>query len=169
LSAARTLEPWRWLGVPMVQALVLTVLFGIPFRLFGLQLPEPVFPMAAVFAWAVIRPSILAPFGVLVMGLFLDYFWGGPIGLWAVCLLVAYGIALGGRTMMAGQSRAILWTWYGVVTAAAMLLGYLFIMLDAKSAPGLVAIGWQFLATIVLYPFAHRLIEMFEDADVRFR
>ena len=169
MSAARTLEPWRWLGVPMVQALVLTVLFGIPFRLFGLQLPEPVFPMAAVFAWAVIRPSILAPFGVLVMGLFLDYFWGGPIGLWAVCLLVAYGIALGGRTMMAGQSRAILWTWYGVVTAAAMLLGYLFIMLDAKSAPGLVAIGWQFLATIVLYPFAHRLIEMFEDADVRFR
>jgi rod shape-determining protein MreD len=169
LSQVRSLEPWRWLGVPMLQMLGLTVLFGIPFRVFGLQLPEPVFPMAAAFAWAVIRPSILAPFAVLLMGLFLDYFWGGPVGLWALCLLVAYGIALGGRTMMAGQSRAILWTWYGVVTAAAMLLGYLFIMLTVKSTPGLVAMAWQFLATIVLYPFAHRLIEMFEDADVRFR
>ena len=153
----------------MLQLLGLTVLFGIPLRIFGLQLPEPVFPMAAAFAWAVIRPSILAPFCVLVMGLFLDYFWGGPIGLCAICLLAAYGIALGGRSMMAGQSRAILWTWYGVVTAASMLLGYLFVMIDVKSTPGLVAMAWQFAATIVLYPFAHRLIEMFEDADVRFR
>lgn len=169
MSAIRSMEPWRWIGVPMVQALALTVLFGIPIKVFGLQLPEPVFPMAAAFAWAVIRPSILAPFAVLIMGLFLDYFWGGPIGLWAVCLLAAYGVALGGRTMMAGQSQAILWTWYAVVTAVAMLLGYLFILLDAKATPGLVAMAWQSLATIVLYPFAHRLIEMFEDADVRFR
>ena len=163
------MEPWRWIGVPMVQALALTVLFGIPMQMFGLQLPEPVFPMAAAFAWAVIRPSILAPFAVLIMGLFLDYFWGGPIGLWAICLLAAYGVALAGRTMMASQSQAILWSWYAVVTALALLLGYLITMLDVKATPGLVAMAWQFLATIVLYPFAHRLIEMFEDADVRFR
>jgi rod shape-determining protein MreD len=30
-------------------------------------------------------------------------------------------------------------------------------------------VGWQFLATVVLYPFADRLIDRFEDADVRFR
>ncbi|MGH6909812.1 MAG: hypothetical protein ACREE0_10185 [Phenylobacterium sp.] len=169
MSAVRSLEPWRWIGVPMVQLLGLTVLFGIPLRVFGLQLPEPVFPMVAAFAWAVIRPSVLAPFAVLLMGLFLDFFWGGPIGLWALCMLVAYGISLAGRTMMAGQSRAILWAWYAMVTGAAMLLGYLVVMLDAKSTPGLVPLAWQFVATIVLYPFAHRLIEMFEDADVRFR
>ena len=169
MSQVRSLEPWRWIGVPMLQVLVLTVLFGIPVRVFGLQLPEPIFPMAAVFAWAVIRPSVLAPFAVLLMGLFLDYFWGGPIGLWALSLLVAYGVALGARSIMAGQSRAILWAWYGVVTAAAMMLACLFVMLDAKSTPSLVSMGWQFLATIILYPFSHRLIEMFEDADVRFR
>jgi rod shape-determining protein MreD len=153
----------------MVQLLGLTVLFAIPLRVFGLQLPEPVFPMVAAFAWAVIRPSVLAPFAVLVMGLFLDLLWGGPIGLWALCLLVAYGISLAGRSMMAGQSRAILWGWYGMVIGAAMLLGYLVVMLDVKSTPGVAPLAWQFLATIVLYPFAHRLIEMFEDADVRFR
>ncbi len=48
-----------------------------------LQLPEPVFPMAPAFAWAMIRPSVLAPLVLLVMGLFLDLLWGGPIGLWA--------------------------------------------------------------------------------------
>ena len=169
MSAAQPLQPWRWLGVPMLQALVATLLFGLPLRAFGLQLPEPIFPLAAVFAWAVIRPSVLAPFGVLAMGLFLDIFWGGPLGLWALCLLIAYGAALAGRSMVAGQNRAILWGWYGVVTATAMVSGYLFVMLDSRSTPGLIPMAWQFLATILLYPFAERLIELFEDADVRFR
>jgi rod shape-determining protein MreD len=169
VSGARPLEPWRWLGVPMLQALTATVLFGIPFRAFDLQLPEPVFPLALAFAWAVIRPSILAPFAILLMGLFLDVFWGGPLGLWALCLLIAYGVALAGRSMMAGQNRAILWGWYGLTVAAAMVAGYLFVLLDSRSSPGLIPMAWQFLATIVLYPFSQRLIDLFEDADVRFR
>jgi rod shape-determining protein MreD len=163
------LEPWRWLGVPMFQAIIVTILFGIPLRAFGLQLPEPVFPMVLAFAWAVIRPSMLAPLGVLLSGLFLDIFWGGPMGLWAVCLLIAYGVALAGRTMMAGQNQLILWGWYGLSTATAMASGYLFVMLESKSTPGAVPMAWQFVATIVLYPFAQRLIDLFEDADVRFR
>jgi rod shape-determining protein MreD len=169
MSAARPLDPWRWLGIPLIQALAATVLLGIPIRIFTLQLPEPIFPMAAVFAWAVIRPSVLAPIGVLLMGLFLDLFWGAPLGFWALCLLLAYGIVLAGRNMMAGQSRAILWAWYAIVTLTAMTAGYLITMLDAHAMPSLVSVGWQFLATILLYPFSHRLIEMFEDADVRFR
>jgi rod shape-determining protein MreD len=42
-------------------------------------------------------------------------------------------------------------------------------MLDSRSSPGIVPMLWQFVATIVLYPFAQRLIDLFEDADVRFR
>ena len=169
MSAARPLEPWRWLGVPMLQVMVATVLFGIPLRAFNLQLPEPVFAITLAFAWAVIRPSVLAPFAMLVVGLFLDLFWGGPLGLWAICLLIAYGVALAGRTMMAGQNRLILWAWYSLVTATALVSGYLFVMLDSKSSPGLIPMAWQFLATIVLYPYAQRLVDLFEDADVRFR
>lgn len=169
MSAVRTLDPWRWLGVPLVQVLIATVLFGIPLRIWGLQLPEPLFAMPVVFAWAVIRPSVLAPFGILIMGLFLDIFWGGAMGLWALCLLIAYGVLLAGRSMMAGQSRTILWVWYGIVAAIAQLSGYLFIMLDSKSMPSLTSVGWQYLATVVLFPFAYRLIDLFEDADVRFR
>ena len=169
MSAARSLDPTRWLGVPLIQVVVLTVLFAIPIRLWGLQLPEPLFAMPAVFAWAVIRPSVLAPIGVLILGLFMDLFWGGSMGLWALCLLIAYGILLGGRSMMAGQSRTMLWIWYAIVTAIAQLSGYLFIMLDNRSMPSLIPVGWQFLSTVILFPFAYRLIDMFEDADVRFR
>jgi rod shape-determining protein MreD len=117
----------------------------------------------------VIRPSVLAPFGVLIMGLSLDLLWGGSMGLWALSLLIAYGVLLAGRNMVAGQSRTMLWIWYGVVAAITMLSGYLFIMLDDKAMPNLVSVGWQYLATLVLFPFAYRQIDMFEDADVRFR
>jgi rod shape-determining protein MreD len=169
VTGARPLEPWRWIGVPMLQVMVATVLFSIPLRVVGLQLPEPIFAMTLAFAWAVIRPSVLAPFAILILGLLLDILWGGPLGFWAICLLIAYGVALAGRTMMAGQNRMILWLWYALVTATALLAGFLFVMLDSKSSPGLIPLAWQFLATIVLYPFAQRLIDLFEDADVRFR
>ncbi|HEY3949431.1 hypothetical protein [Phenylobacterium sp.] len=169
MSAMRGLQPWRWLGVPMLQVLVATILFGIPIRVFDLQVPQPVFPMALAFAWAVIRPSVLAPFAVLILGLFLDIFWGGPLGLWALCLLIAYGVAFAGRSMMAGQGRLILCGWYGLATATAMVAGYLFVLLDARSAPGPIPLAWQFVATIILYPYSQRLIDLFEDADVRFR
>jgi rod shape-determining protein MreD len=169
LSAVRSLEPWRWLGIPMLQALGATILFGIPLRLWGLQLPEPVFPLAVVFAWAIIRPSVLAPMAIVVMGLFLDIVWGGPLGLWALILLVAYALVLGGRSMSAGQSRGALWVWYGFVTAFSIGLGFMIVAVRDHAMPGLLSLGWQYLATLILYPFAHRLIDMFEDADVRFR
>lgn len=153
----------------MLQVLGVTVLFGIPLRLWGLQLPEPIFPMAAVFAWGVIRPSVLAPFAAVIMGLALDVFWGGSVGLFALILLIAYGLVLGGRSMTAGQSRGAMWVWYGVVTALAMAAGFLIVALKDRAMPSLLAMAWQYLATIILYPFAYRLIDMFEDADVRFR
>jgi len=169
MSQARTLDPTRWLGVPMLQVLAATLILGIPLRIWGLQLPEPLLPMPVVFAWAVIRPSVLAPFAILIMGLALDIFWGGSLGFWGLCLLIAYGVLLAGRNMMAGQSRTILWVWYGIVTGIALLSGYLFVMLDDKSMPSLFAVGWQYLWTVLLFPFAYRLIDMYEDADVRFR
>ncbi|MDB5433476.1 MAG: hypothetical protein JWP35_4592 [Caulobacter sp.] len=169
LQAARPLNPWRWLGVPLLLCIGATILLSAPIRIFGQQLPEPVFPMAPVFAWALIRPSIIAPFAILAMGLFLDFFWGGPMGLWGLSLLTGYAVVLSGRSMLTGQSRLMMWIWYVGACAVTMLAGFLFIMLDAKSTPNLIAVFWQLLATAILYPFAHRLVDRFEDADVRFR
>jgi rod shape-determining protein MreD len=169
LSAARPLDPWRWIGVPTLLCLAFTLLFGMPLRIFGLEAPEPVFAMVPAFAWAVIRPAILAPIALLFMGLVMDLFWGSPIGLWSLCLLIAYGAVLSARNMLVGQSRPMMWAGFAVTCAVAELAGFLFTQLDVESAPSLIAVFWQFLATILLYPFAHRLIDRFEDADVRFR
>ena len=168
-AGAAPLTPWRWLGVPMLQVLAATLVFALPLRFLGYGLPEPVFAMPAVFAWAVIRPSMLAPLAVMVLGLFLDLLWNTPTAFWAVCLLLPYGVVLAGRAMLAGQSQLMMWAWYAASTALTLGAGYLFTMLDAQNAPDPISVGFQFLATVVLYPFADRLIDRFEDADVRFR
>lgn len=168
-SAARGLAPWRWLGVPMLQVMAASFIFALPLRFWGVGLPEPVFALPVAFAWAVIRPSMLGPLALMVLGLYLDILWGSPLGFWAVCLLLPYGVVLGARSILAGQSQVMMWVWYAAATTLALGAGYLFTMLDTQNAPNPVTVGWQFLATVVLYPFADRLIDRFEDADVRFR
>ena len=169
MQAARPLDPWRWLVIPALACVAATMLFAIPFRVFGFQLPEPVFPMVPAFAWAVIRPSILGPFLLFVSGVFLDLFWHGELGLWAFCLVTVYGLSLLVRNLMVGQSVRVLWTWYGGFTLLAFTIAFLFTAAEAKAPPNLMNTAWQALVTVLLFPFARRLIDTFEDADVRFR
>jgi rod shape-determining protein MreD len=153
----------------MLLSVAATVILATPLRIAGLRAPEPVFPMILAFAWAMIRPSMMAPFLLLLMGVFLDVFWGGPMGLWPVSLLTPYGAVLSARSMLVGQSQLMLGIWYAASVGLAMGTGFLLTAVDAHATPSLVAVGWQALATILLYPFAYGLIDRFEDADVRFR
>jgi rod shape-determining protein MreD len=160
---------WQWIGVPTLICLLATLLFAAPIRVFGLQLPEPIFAMVPAFAWGVLRPSIAAPFALLAIGLVLDMVWGSPTGLWSIALIGAYVTVLVSRSMMTGQSRAMMWVWYAAACAVAMSAAYCATTLDSGVAPNLFSTFWQFLPTMLLYPFAHRLIERFEDVDTRFR
>jgi rod shape-determining protein MreD len=168
-GSARPLNPIGWLGLPMLLAVVATVVLATPIRIFGFALPEPVLPLALAFAWALIRPSVLPPFALLLLGLFLDVFWGGPQGLWPLCLLTAYASVLAVRRLIAGHEYVVVWAWYGAATAVAFGAGYVLMTMAAGQSPSLIAVGWQYVVTLVLYPFAHWLIERYEDADVRFR
>ena len=93
----------------MLQVILATFLLALPLRFWGLSLPEPVFALPVVYAWAVIRPSMLAPVGVMLMGFYLDLLWGNPLGFWAVCLLLPYGLVLKARLLAkAGESAPAL-------------------------------------------------------------
>src|SRR5215472_8623119 len=159
VSSARPLSPLGWLGLPALICIAATVVLATPIRIFGLALPEPVFPLALAFAWALIRPSVLPPFALLALGLFLDVFWGGPQGLWPLCLLAAYAAVLLVRRLVTGQDFVVMAAWYALASAVAFGVGYGLISLDSGSPPSLTALGWQYIWTVALFPFAWRLIE----------
>ncbi len=166
---SRPLEPWRWLGVPALLVMAATVVFAVPLRVLTLSLPEPIFPMVLAFAWAVIRPSILGPFLLVVVGLFLYLFSGAPLGLWPIRLLVAYGVGLVGRALMVGQETEVMAVYYGAATAAAFVTAYVLIAISGHGQPNLIALVWQYVATLPLFYFVLMLRNRFRDADIRFR
>jgi rod shape-determining protein MreD len=166
---SQPLQPLVWIGLPMLLALAATIVMATPLRIFRLALPEPVFPLTLAFAWAVIRPSILGPIALLLLGLFLDVFWAAPMGLWPMALLGAYTLILLSRSLMVGQGPEILFGWYLAATGVAMGIAFLATMVSTGAAPNALGVLWQSLVTIVLYPVAHILIERFEDADIRFK
>ncbi|MEI9889555.1 MAG: hypothetical protein WDN45_01990 [Caulobacteraceae bacterium] len=163
------LDPWRWMGVPMLACMGATLVFAAPIRVFGLYPPEPAFAMVPAFAWAVLRPTVLAPLFLLLLGLFDDLVWGGRLGLWGLGLLVAYAFVLITRNMMSGQSRIMMWVWYAAAATACMASIYLAVRIVTGNSPNILAVAGQWLPTVLLYPLADRLISRFEDADPRFR
>ncbi|MEH6664365.1 MAG: hypothetical protein V7678_05900 [Brevundimonas sp.] len=167
--AVRVVGPMQWMVWPALIALAGTVILATPAHLFGLSLPEPILPLALAFAWPLIRPSVLAPMMLLALGLFLDVFWYAPLGLWALSLLAVYGVVLAARSLLAGQDARMLFAWYAACTILAFILAYMIVSLVAGNAPSLLALFWQVLPTLALFPAAAWMIERFDDGDVRFR
>lgn len=167
--AARPLNPVAWLLLPALVVMLATFLLAAPIHVFGFGLPEPVFAVGLAFAWALVRPSLIAPFALLLVGLWLDLFWGAPTGLWGLSLLLGYAAVLGARPLVSGQGYVGSWAFYVATTAVVLAAAYLFTMLDARVRPNLWAVLSQALFTGLLYPLVNRLIELFEDVDTRFR
>ena len=163
------LSPVVWLGGPTVAVLAASLVLATPLRIAGLQAPEPVFALVPAFAWAMARPSILPPFVLVFLGLGLDLLWGAPLGLWPSCLLAAFALVFAARRILSGQEFWGLLAWYAAACATAMAVGLLLMSLRTGHVPDLVGAGAQFGVSVLLFPFAWRLIERYEASDTGYR
>ncbi|KQW83946.1 hypothetical protein [Brevundimonas sp. Root1279] len=169
--AVRVVGPVQWIVIPALITVAVTIVLATPVELFGLRLPEPIIPMVLAFAWPLIRPSIIAPLVLTLLGLFLDVFLGaqGALGMWALALLAIYAVVLGSRAFLIGQDTAVLFVWYAACCGMAFLLSYLIVTVKAGNPPSLLSLIGQVVPTLLLFPIANGMIERFDDGDVRFR
>lgn len=167
--AVRVVGPLQWILYPALAAVAATIVFATPVELFGLTLPEPVFPMVLAFAWPLIRPSMTAPAVLFALGLFLDLFWNGPLGLWSMCLMGVYGVVLLSRNLLAGHEGVIRFAWYAACTLGAFLVAYVIVAVRAANPPAILALIAQIAPTLILFPVADWMLERFDDGDIRFR
>ncbi len=168
-AAVRVVGPLYWIGYPMVVCVVLTVLLSSTVRILHLPLPEPILPMVLAFSWPLIRPSMLGPAMLFVIGMFEDLYLGTPLGLWTLALLGVYGAVLSARAFIIGQDTRVLLAWWVGSVSAAFVFAYLFVMLDVKVAASIIAVLLQLVPTLLLFPVANILVQRFDDGDVRFR
>ena len=168
-APVRVIGPLQWIVYPALAAVAATVVLGTPVQLFSLRLPEPVIPMALAFAWPQIRPSMLAPAVLFLLGLFLDLFWGGPLGLWALALMGVYAVILFSRNLLAGHEGLVRFGWYAACTLGAFLLAYAIVGVRAGNPPAVLSLIAQIAPTLLIYPAADWMLERFDDGDMRFR
>ena len=82
-------------------------------------------------------------------------------------ILLRLAQALGGCAGMV-LTRAIVRDIY-TRDRAASVLAYIVMAVISPTPASLISLFLQIVPTLLLFPFAHRLIERFEDGDVRFR
>jgi rod shape-determining protein MreD len=90
--------------LPFVLAVLLVVLVNLPVSLTGRLLPAPILALGAVYYWLLVRPDLMPPTAVFVIGLLEDVLSGGPPGLWAAGFLAAYVLTDRERDTLAGLS-----------------------------------------------------------------
>ena len=114
-------------------------------------------------------PGAPLALSLVALGLFLDLFWNGPLGMWALCLMGVYGVLLLSRNLLAGHEGLIRFAWYVACTLGAFLFAYVIVTVRAGNPPAILALIGQILPTLILYPIADWMLERFDDGDIRFR
>jgi len=91
-------------ALPVFLAVIAVIAVNLPISLTGGLLPAPLLALAPVYFWALLRPDLMPPSAVLLIGLLEDLLSGGPPGLWAAGFVAAYAFTDRQRDSLAGLS-----------------------------------------------------------------
>ena len=130
-------------ATPALLATLAVILVNLPVSVTAGLLPPPVLALAPIYYWALMRPDLMPPFAVLLLGLLEDLLSGGPPGLWAAGFLAAYWLTDRQRETFAGLS------------GLGALVGFAGAMLFA----GAVAYGLDTIVYLRLAPLPPLLLE----------
>ncbi len=146
-----------WIGVPTLASFIGLLIYVAPIHVLGVSFPMPLFPLMAIFFWAMARPQLMPPIVVFGIGLLQDIMTGGPLGLWAFAYLSAYTIMTTQSDAFAGRGTGMLWVGFGLMVVVCMV---------AAAVAGWLVMGWkidgvhlfaQGASTFLVYPLAGRL------------
>jgi rod shape-determining protein MreD len=166
--AGKIIGPWDWIILPGLLSIGLTVLLATPLEPFGFKLPEPVSPLILAFAWPLIRPSYFAPFALGLLGLFLDFFEGAPLGFWTLDLMLVYAVLVFVRTWIIGQEWIVVFGCFLLTVLVFFGLATLLVVIDSGAVPRIWGVVEQAFATTLLFPYVLYLMEKYVHSDVRF-
>ena len=154
-------ETLNWtLRLLLAQTVVLLIL---AFSVINYSIPltgevRPHFLLAAVFYWAVYRPTLLPPWYVFVLGLLMDTLSGLPLGLNALILVAVHWVVRMQRLYLMGQSFLGLWIGFALtcfLSASAQWSLYALISRTlVPVGPSLASAG----LTILLFPLISLLL-----------
>jgi rod shape-determining protein MreD len=90
--------------IPFLCAVLCAVLANVPVSMTGGVVPPPVLALMPVYYWCLVRPDLMPPFAVLIIGVLQDLLSGSPPGVWTASFVAAYALVDRERESFAGLS-----------------------------------------------------------------
>lgn len=118
----------------------------------GLPVLVPALALAQVVFWSIYRPAAMAPPAVFLLGLLLDLLALAPLGTGLLTLLLAHGVALRWRRVLARHGFLLLWLGFCGFAVGAAALSYLLTALLAFELPPLAPALQLAAVTSCLFP-----------------
>jgi rod shape-determining protein MreD len=89
-------------SIPFLCALLGVIVSNIPVSIFGTLVPPPMFGLMPIYFWCLVRPDLMPPFAVFIIGVLQDLLGGGAAGVWTLSFIAAYAIVDRERDSFAG-------------------------------------------------------------------
>ena len=144
--------------VPLLATSALVLLGAVPTQLPDFSVVTPLLSLAAVYFFAIYRPSLLPAPAVFGIGLFQDALIGLPFGLSALVLVGVYGVVVSQRSAFRGRPLLIAWAGFAVVVPTAMAVTWVIVSTLAGTLVPPAAVFFQAVLTVAVYPLVNVIL-----------
>ncbi|CDO58625.1 Rod shape-determining protein MreD [Candidatus Phaeomarinobacter ectocarpi] len=141
-----------WIAVPVGLSLICILLGLVPVGVGTGGTIAPIFTLAVVYFFSVHRPEFFPPWAVFFIGLLQDIMSGGPLGLYTVVLLAAYGLTHSQRLFLMGRGFSTLWVGFLAICAIAAVIMWFGASVHYGIAVNPLPLLWQAGITALIYP-----------------
>ena len=155
MDLAAWFSPPRLIRIALMLALGLVAIFveAAPLGLSADAYPSPDILFCVVAYWSTRRPEAAMLVAVFALGLTRDLLTDAPVGAGVLTLVFASEFL---KTLSRGLSRrrfATEWLLLATVLALVIITQWLIVLILLAHPPYLIDLGYQWLATLALYPF----------------
>ncbi|MGZ5960566.1 MAG: hypothetical protein ACXWLE_05710 [Rhizomicrobium sp.] len=137
--------------VPVVLGILGVVIANFPVSILGGLVPPPLLVFMPLYFWAMVRPDLMTPFWVFMLGILQDLLSGGPPGVWAASILGAYFLIDRQRDMLAGLSGIGAIAGFAVSALTACVTAYVIVGLYYWHLPPLAPMMVELAMTVLFY------------------
>ena len=137
---------------PFLLTLALVIVNIVPLEIPGFARVVPLFPLMAVYYWAVYRADLLPAYAVFIIGLLQDIFSGAPVGVNTIVFLMVYGVVNWQHRFLFGKSFGIIWLGFAIVSSGAFAMTWMLFSLWNFSLVEPRAVFFQYMLTIGIFP-----------------
>ena len=149
---------WRRFGIrlqlltPAALTLAAVFISVVPIGVSGLPEVTPFFTLMAVYHWSIYRPELLPAPAVFILGLVQDGLTGGPLGLFALILVIVFGLVSMQRRTFLGKSFQVEWFGFSLVVLGATLVSWLISCVYFVTLVDPRPVVLQGILTLAIYP-----------------